>query len=782
MPAISPSNRPYSQRIVPAWLWPRTPAAAVAAAEGLAAARPVAEQKANDYRVAAEQLSELTAGEMSEAMVAAHQRLAVDHANHASILDDLHAAAIYVGDLGNRLAMALDSIDSQAHQQISASTPETRERIIDAYHAIAVTAHQDFTETLRSYYTFVSGRVNPTAAAVIGRTPPTSPPGDPTTHALSNDPQHRGEKSDDIAPGSGGRDAESGSEVTASIASGSAPGDPRRRGDLSNGPIEAPSLPAPSATPLSPSVGGLTGVGGGLPGGLSGLGGGNALSSLASGAGQVPSGSPAGLGGLPAGAGGVPNAAAQAAQVGQPFASVLAAGASAGSAVPPLPPSSNAAAPPIEAGALQPPPASAAPASATAPGGIAAPGAHSPVSAVGSPQGSLSASAAAPPSMMLPSPGMGAPAAFGSLSGIAPGVSGSGSAATVPGGSTAPPASPAGASASAGPTLVPASVVAAGAARAERPVSPDVAAVNALAWELQAACDKRGYPLSWAVGVFRSPAGSETVVMSNDGSGYVPPGVALPRMVRLLTADPLVDKAFRDRWFGWADPARVLVEYAGLRTPTEWKLVAAAANDSVAAFRGAGAEYDEPCKRERCPLATDWSPPPLDELHVHRLQLEYPDLYDRLQSLAEAEPNLQERVILPISGRLVDSAKSAVDVEVPPILRAVWTTLTTGNEPTPAVWEKYDAENAVFAVLPAAHRPGGFENGAQQPEDVPSSNGEFYRNQWFVARTLEHIGGWSTRPLPLADMTYAAAAIGTADIAQQLEPSLREIENEFRRP
>jgi hypothetical protein len=779
MPTISPSNRPYSQRIVPAWLWPQTQGAADAAAQSFAGTRPLAEQKANDYRVAAAQLAELTAGETSEAMVAAHQRLAVDHASHAGILDDLHAAAVYVSDLGNRLAAALDGIDSQAHQQISASPPEVREGIIDTYYAIALTTHEDFTETLRNYYIFASVRVNPIAASVIGRTPP----GGPTTHALSNDPQHRGEKSDEIASSNGEKDADSSPGATGPIASGTAPGDPRRRGDLSNDPIGAPPSQAPSATPSSPLLGGLTGAGGGLPGGFSGLGGGNALSSLASGAGQVPSGSPAGLAGLPAGAGGVPSAAAQAAQVGQPFASGLAGTAGTSPAVPAVPVTPKVAAPPIEAGASLPPPASAAPAPAAAAStGLASSGAHTPTPTGGSPPGSLSASAAAPPSMMLPSPGMGAPAATGVLSATAAGVPGSGSATTVPGGSTASPASPLGAPAGAGPTLVPASVVApaAAAARGLRKVSPDVAAANALAWELQAACDKRGYPLSWAVGVFRSPAGSETVVMSNDGSGYVPPRVFLPRNVRLLVADPLVDKAFRDRWFGWADPARLLAEYAGLRAHTEWKLVAAAANDSVAAFRGAGVEHGEPCRRERCPLSRDWSPPALDELHVHRLQMEYPDLYDRLQRLAGAEASRQERVILPISGRLTDSAKSAVGVDVPHILRAVWTTLTAGNEPTPATWEKYDAEKAVFAVLPAAHRPGGFEDGPQEPQDVPSGNGEFYRNQWLVARTLEHIGGWSIRPLPLADMVYAAAAIGTADIREQLEPSLREVENECR--
>src|SRR2546425_579747 len=80
------------------------------------------------------------------------------------------------------------------------------------------------------------------------------------------------------------------------------------------------------------------------------------------------------------------------------------------------------------------------------------------------------------------------------------------------------------------------------AAAGARPVeSPDVAAVKALAWQLQRACELAHYPLCWAVGLFRSPAGSETVVMSNEGSGYVPAGVYLPRGVRLLVADPLVD-------------------------------------------------------------------------------------------------------------------------------------------------------------------------------------------------------------------------------------------------
>ena len=174
--------------------------------------------------------------------------------------------------------------------------------------------------------------------------------------------------------------------------------------------------------------------------------------------------------------------------------------------------------------------------------------------------------------MMLPPPGMGGPAA--------PAVAG-GAAATVP--ATAPASSGGGGAGSggavnpnAGATLVPASVVtpAAGAAQRVRPLSPDVLAAAALAWELARSGDVRAYPLDWAVGVFRSPSGSETVVMSGDGSGYVPVGVFLPRSARLMVSDPLVDREFRERWFGWADPARCWLStrhYAGMTSGSWWR-------------------------------------------------------------------------------------------------------------------------------------------------------------------------------------------------------------------
>jgi hypothetical protein len=285
------------------------------------------------------------------------------------------------------------------------------------------------------------------------------------------------------------------------------------------------------------------------------------------------------------------------------------------------------------------------------------------------------------------------------------------------------------------------------------------------------------YPLDWAVGVFRSPAGSETIVMSNDGAGYVPAGVFLPRSVRLLVADPLVNKAFRDRWFGWADPARTLVAYAGLRAGTEWKLVAAAATGPVTALREAKVDHGESCDPDRFPLGEDWTPPLLDALHVHRLALEYPDLYERLGKLADAAPVFRHRAIFLTSLGLMDSL---LGVDYPQELRSVWAAVKAGNESSPSVWANYANESKTPFLEPGLKRPGLFTN-AVRPEDVASADHEVYRDLWRVARVMEHVGGYSRQQLPLADMVYAAAAMGgPIDPVAELEPRLREIEEQLR--
>jgi len=56
----------------------------------------------------------------------------------------------------------------------------------------------------------------------------------------------------------------------------------------------------------------------------------------------------------------------------------------------------------------------------------------------------------------------------------------------------------------------------------------------------------------------------QVVVATNDGAGFMPEGFFLPTGMLHAFAD-LDSSEFDLKWFGWSDPARVLVDYAAFR-------------------------------------------------------------------------------------------------------------------------------------------------------------------------------------------------------------------------
>jgi hypothetical protein len=315
-----------------------------------------------------------------------------------------------------------------------------------------------------------------------------------------------------------------------------------------------------------------------------------------------------------------------------------------------------------------------------------------------------------------------------------------------------------------------------GLARTHKAESAEVAAAKALVLQLMAACKRVSYAgLDWAAGVFQGASGAEMVVMSNEGSGYVPWGVFVPRAARLLVADPLVDQGFRDRWFGWLDPGRVLVDYAKRRAAGEWTLVAAATSYSTAdVFRDSGIPHAL-CTLEMVDSRGEWPGAVLDEMHVHRLQLEYPDLFDRLVRLADAHPSLQEQVVVPVAGRLMDAVQQRDDY--PAELGGLWTRLMATGDVDTETWRRFVKMARFFWLGDVGVKRPGLHD--VSPDGVVSN--ELYRRYWLVGRALEVVMGWAARPLPLAEMVYAAAAVGTVDIRELVAPALARVEAEIAR-
>jgi hypothetical protein len=629
-----------------------------------------------------------------------------------------------------------------------------------------------------------------TAMVSVGGTP-ASPP---LIDALDNSSADYGHRGENAEPGRAADDAGVAPNTRSEYQEGGSPR-PGESGDASSGSKDStdfgnrgeyavsppPADPSRHASPLGGGVPSMPGLGGGggmgsggmpsMPGGL-GSGGMPGIGSNAL---------PGGLGGMPGAAGGLPAAGGVPASAGAgspaaAFSRGLSTGAGIGGGMPAMPP-----------------PAAASPSPALSRGGGAAPAAAAGggVGPAAAQQGIVAPVAPATPAgagmgsgapMMLPPGSMGPPAGA-----VPPPAAPTIPAGPVGGGSNAPSSAAPPSSAGAGATLIPASVVAAGqtAAARERRESADAAAAKELAWKLQYAAEWVNYiGMDWAVGIFRSPSGTETVITSNDGASFLPAGVYVPRSVRVLAAVPLVDDHFRQLWFGWHDPARMLVEYARIRSETGWRLVAAATTGAVTALRDVGVEHPPSCSRDINPLLRPGerpiAPPTRDGLHVHRLSLLWPDMYPRLLRVMEAHPVYQDRIVNAVSALMLNTATiQAVAVEggIPDAFRRIWSTRGSPLEPSAQEWAAYDEQAPKFNMFVAMARPGFMSGGTDPSETIDDLRN--YRAHWLVARTAEVIGGWSTRPLPLPDMVYAAIAVETGRTREHIENAVLSVEEDL---
>ncbi|MET9489854.1 type VII secretion target [Nocardia sp. NPDC006630] len=93
-------------------------------------------------------------------------------------------------------------------------------------------------------------------------------------------------------------------------------------------------------------------------------------------------------------------------------------------------------------------------------------------------------------------------------------------------------------------------------------VNDDLVLARTLLGAVLAAVDAPAIGLSWAVSVMRGPEGSALFITSNEGRGWLPAGLFLPRAVSSPWVwDELLGAEGGSPWEGVSDPARVLAEF-----------------------------------------------------------------------------------------------------------------------------------------------------------------------------------------------------------------------------
>ncbi|MFJ9370092.1 type VII secretion target [Nocardia sp. NPDC101769] len=91
----------------------------------------------------------------------------------------------------------------------------------------------------------------------------------------------------------------------------------------------------------------------------------------------------------------------------------------------------------------------------------------------------------------------------------------------------------------------------------------DLVLARTLLGAVLAAADSPAVGLAWAVSVMRGPAGTRVFITSNEGRGWLPAGIYLPREVSTPWAwDDMLAADGGSPWEGVADPARILAEFA----------------------------------------------------------------------------------------------------------------------------------------------------------------------------------------------------------------------------
>lgn len=241
----------------------------------------------------------------------------------------------------------------------------------------------------------------------------------------------------------------------------------------------------------------------------------------------------------------------------------------------------------------------------------------------------------------------------------------------------------------------------------------------------------------------------QTVFTTGDGAGYLPEGFFMPPSVLHAFADAADDR-FASAWYGWADPARVLLEYAGHR--------AESSGVGVEVLGLASAGVVTQIVKDSFPRVVSMVSPvqgakAIDHdggRNAHRLKVVAPRLYTELIAL---DQHSQLRAAVQAVAVAMQTS-AAAPLWAP---GSVWPKLQSGGIPTAEMWSALSDWYREESITSGSRRPGWMEN-AQPGQDLRG-----YRQGFMGLRAAESLLAWNSDTPSAPDIIYSAYQAG-ADI------------------
>jgi len=310
-------------------------------------------------------------------------------------------------------------------------------------------------------------------------------------------------------------------------------------------------------------------------------------------------------------------------------------------------------------------------------------------------------------------------------------------------------------------------------------VSADMLLAQRVLGGLVRGCEFWPSPIAWAVGVVKTPVGSQVVVANSVGGGsYLPATVFLPSTARLAVVDPALPFGWAQRWMGCQKPSKILADHferlskrvagasiSAMVTTELWPVELA----GVGEFLGL---------QHRQALGLLSVAPVLDGAHQHRLTALDPVLAQRVSSIA-SNVDVAVRAAAQLTASVTRAAQApdatgkplAFEDEVN-VLQAV--SAGTADE---ATWDSYNAKVATRDgeawLWPESHAALDHDG-----SELSESMNLWYRRYFQGGRIVELVQWWKNSAAPLAEIAYCGVQAGFGAV---VTATISAIEEQLRR-